>query len=209
MSEKPGNLSEKILLIDGNSIINRAFYGLPLLSNSKGIHTNGVYGFLNIFFKLLDEEAPQYAAVAFDLPSPTFRHNLFAEYKGGRRPMPEELRPQIPLLKSVLKKMEIPCFEKEGYEADDIIGSLSERAQEAGLLPVIISGDRDLLQLASDTVLVRIPKTKPGRTETENYYAKDVLEKYNVLPEHFVDLKALMGDASDNIPGVKGIGEKT
>lgn len=202
-------MAEKIMLIDGNSIVNRAFYGVPLLTNAEGRYTNGVYGFLNILFKLLDEEHPDYLAVAFDLHAPTFRHKTFDGYKGTRKGMPEELREQMPLLKEVLQTMHIPIFEQEDYEADDILGTLSALAEKDGVLPVVVSGDRDLLQIAGETLKVRIPKTKGGRTETEDYYAADVLEKYGVTPVEFIDMKALMGDASDNIPGVPGIGEKT
>lgn len=202
-------MAEKIMLIDGNSIVNRAFYGVPLLTNGEGRYTNGVYGFLNILFKLLDEEKPDYLAVAFDLHAPTFRHKTFDGYKGTRKGMPEELREQMPLLKEVLQTMHIPIFEKEGFEADDILGTLSALAEKNGVVPVVVSGDRDLLQLAGETLKVRIPKTKGGRTETEDYYAADVQEKYGVTPTEFIDMKALMGDASDNIPGVPGIGEKT
>ena len=202
-------MAEKIMLIDGNSIVNRAFYGVPLLTNGEGRYTNGVYGFLNILFKLLDEEQPDYLAVAFDLHAPTFRHRTFDGYKGTRKGMPEELREQMPLLKEVLQAMHIPIFEKEGFEADDILGTLSALAEKNGIVPVVVSGDRDLLQLAGETLKVRIPKTKGGRTETEDYYAADVQAKYGVTPAEFIDMKALMGDASDNIPGVPGIGEKT
>lgn len=202
-------MTEKIMLIDGNSIVNRAFYGVPLLTNAEGRYTNAVYGFLNILLKLIDEEQPDYLAVAFDLHAPTFRHKAFTEYKGNRKSMPEELREQMPLLKEVLRSMGITLYEQEGFEADDILGSLSKQAEEKGMLPVVVSGDRDLLQLASDTLKVRIPKTKGGRTETEDYYAKDVQEAYGVTPTEFIDVKALMGDSSDNIPGVPSIGEKT
>ncbi|MBQ7757438.1 DNA polymerase I [Anaerotignum sp.] len=202
-------MAEKIMLIDGNSIVNRAFYGVPLLTNGEGRYTNGVYGFLNILFKLLDEERPDYLAVAFDLHAPTFRHKTFDGYKGTRKGMPEELREQMPLLKEVLQTMHIPIFEQEGYEADDILGTMSALAEKNGVLPVVVSGDRDLLQIAGETLKVRIPKTKGGRTETEDYYAADVVEKYGVTPTEFIDMKALMGDTSDNIPGVPGIGEKT
>lgn len=202
-------MAEKIMLIDGNSIVNRAFYGVPLLTNGEGRYTNGVYGFLNILFKLLDEEQPDYLAVAFDLHAPTFRHRTFDSYKGTRKGMPEELREQMPLLKEVLQAMHIPIFEQEGFEADDILGTLSALAEKNGIVPVVVSGDRDLLQLAGETLKVRIPKTKGGRTETEDYYAADVQAKYGVTPAEFIDMKALMGDASDNIPGVPGIGEKT
>lgn len=202
-------MTKKIMLVDGNSIVNRAFYGVPLLTNAEGRYTNAVYGFLNILLKLLDEEAPQYLAVAFDLHAPTFRHQTFADYKGTRKGMPEELREQMPLLKEVLGAMGIAMFSQEGFEADDILGSLSQKAEQAGWSVVVVSGDRDLLQIASDTLKVRIPKTKGGRTETEDYFAADVIEKYGVTPTEFIDVKALMGDASDNIPGVPGIGEKT
>ena len=202
-------MAEKIMLIDGNSIVNRAFYGVPLLTNGEGRYTNGVYGFLNILFKLLYEEQPDYLAVAFDLHAPTFRHRTFDGYKGTRKGMPEELREQMPLLKEVLQAMHIPIFEQEGFEADDILGTLSALAEKNGIVPVVVSGDRDLLQLAGETLKVRIPKTKGGRTETEDYYAADVQAKYGVTPAEFIDMKALMGDTSDNIPGVPGIGEKT
>lgn len=202
-------MSEKIVLIDGHSILNRAFYGVPNLSNSQGLHTNGVYGFLNIMFKILDEEQCQYLAVAFDLSAPTFRHKMFDGYKGTRKPMPEELREQVPMIKEVLQTMNIPVITLEGYEADDILGTLSRQGESEGYEVSIISGDRDLLQLATEKTKIRIPKTKQGGTEIEDYYAKDVEEKYGVTPIEFIDLKALMGDTSDNIPGVPGIGEKT
>lgn len=200
---------EKIVLIDGHSILNRAFYGLPVLTNSEGLHTNAVYGFLNILFKVLEEEHAQYAAVAFDLKTPTFRHKMFDGYKGTRKPMPQELHEQVPVMKEMLQAMGIPVMELEGYEADDILGTVSRQMEKEGLEVAIVSGDRDLLQLAADDILIRIPKTKATGTEIENYYAKDVEEKYQVTPEQFIDLKALMGDTSDNIPGVPGIGEKT
>ncbi len=202
-------MSEKIILIDGHSIMNRAFYGIPLLSSSKGIHTNAVYGFLNIMFKVLEEEQAQYLAVAFDLSAPTFRHKKYEAYKGTRHPMPDELREQIPLMKQMLEAMGVPLMMLEGYEADDLIGTASRKAEENGLEVRVISGDRDLLQLASDKTQIRIPKTKKGGTEVENYYAKDVREKYLVTPQEFIHVKALMGDASDNIPGIPGVGEKT
>lgn len=202
-------MADKIMLIDGNSIANRAFYGVPALTNSEGRYTNAIYGFLNILFKLLDEEQPKYIAVAFDLSAPTFRHKAFADYKGTRKGMPQELREQMPVLKEILGAMNIKIYELEGFEADDILGTLSKKSEEIGLSPVIVSGDRDLLQLAGENVKIRIPKTKQGKTEIEDYYAKDVLEKYGVTPTEFIDVKALMGDISDNIPGVPGIGEKT
>ena len=199
----------KILLIDGLSIINRAFYALPLLSSSSGEYTNAVYGFLNIFFKFYDEEKPDYVTVAFDLPQPTFRHERFGAYKGTRKGMPDELRAQVPILKNLLQKMQIHIAECPGYEADDIIGTLAVKAEKEGVQPVIVSGDRDLLQLATDVVCIRLPKTKAGKTEVEDYYAADVLAKYGVSPQAFIDVKALMGDTSDNVPGVPGIGEVT
>jgi DNA polymerase-1 len=204
-----GNMSEKIVLIDGHSILNRAFYGIPDLTNAAGLHTNAVYGFLNILFKILDEEQPDYLTVAFDVHAPTFRHKMYAQYKGTRKPMAEELREQVPVIKKMLTAMGIRIVEKEGYEADDILGTISRMAQEAGLSVSVVSGDRDLLQLATERVKIRIPKTKRTGTEIEDYYAADVLERYQVTPEQFIDVKALMGDASDNIPGVPGIGEKT
>ncbi|MCD8338489.1 MAG: DNA polymerase I [Lachnospiraceae bacterium] len=200
---------EKIVLIDGHSILNRAFYGLPDLTNSEGLHTNAVYGFLNIVLKVFEEEQASYAAVAFDRKEPTFRHKMFAEYKGTRKPMPQELHEQVPLMKEMLRAMKIPVLELPGYEADDILGTVSRQMQKEGLSVTILSGDRDLLQLATDDILVRIPKTKATGTEIENYYARDVKERYQVTPTEFIDVKALMGDASDNIPGVPSIGEKT
>ncbi len=200
---------EKIVLIDGHSILNRAFYGLPILTNSEGLHTNAVYGFMNILFKVLEKEKASYAAVAFDLKAPTFRHKMFDGYKGTRKPMPQELHEQVPLMKEMLRAMQIPVMELEGFEADDILGTVSSQMERAGLEVCIVSGDRDLLQLARDEVRILIPKTKASGTEIEEYYAKDVLERYQVTPVQFIDVKALMGDTSDNIPGVPGIGEKT
>ncbi|KMZ54672.1 DNA polymerase I [Dorea sp. D27] len=202
-------MAEKIVLIDGHSILNRAFYGLPDLTNSEGLHTNAVYGFLNIMFKILDEEAPEYLTVAFDVHAPTFRHEMYAEYKGTRKPMAEELRQQVPVIKDVLRAMGINIIEKAGLEADDLLGTISKHCGERGMEVAVISGDRDLLQLATEHVKIRIPKTKQGRTEIEDYYAADVKERYQVTPTEFIDLKALMGDSSDNIPGVPSIGEKT
>ncbi|MDD6572331.1 MAG: DNA polymerase I [Thermoflexaceae bacterium] len=200
---------EKIVLIDGHSILNRAFYGIPDLTNSEGVHTNAVYGFLNIMLKILDEEKPDYLTVAFDVKAPTFRHKMYAEYKGTRKPMPKELHEQVPVIKEVLSSMGIPIVEMAGYEADDLLGTIGRISEEAGLLVSIVSGDRDLLQLATEKVQIRIPKTKKGTTEIENYYAKDVKTAYQVTPTEFIDLKALMGDTADNIPGAPGIGEKT
>ena len=202
-------MNEKIVLIDGHSILNRAFYGLPVLTNAEGIPTNGVYGFLNIMTKILDEEKPQYLAVAFDLHAPTFRHQMFDAYKGTRKPMPQELREQVPLIKEVLASMGIPILTKEGYEADDILGTIAKRSEAKGMEVTIVSGDRDLLQLATEHILIRIPKTKAGKTIIEDYHTAQVLETYRVTPLQIIDLKALMGDASDNIPGIPGVGEKT
>lgn len=199
----------KVILFDGHSILNRAYYGIPLLSNAEGIHTNAVYGFLNIMFKILDEEQADYLAVAFDVHAPTFRHELFEDYKGTRKPMPDELREQVPVMKEVLHAMQIPTIEHAGYEADDILGTLSRQYEAAGHWVSIISGDRDLLQLATERTKIRIPKTKMTGSEIEDYYAADVQTTYQVTPTEFIDMKALMGDTSDNIPGVPGIGEKT
>ena len=199
----------KLVLVDGHSILNRAFFGIPDLTNSEGLHTNAVYGFLNILFKILDEEQPDYLTVAFDVHAPTFRHKMYDAYKGTRKPMAEELRQQVPLMKEMLTAMGVTIVEKEGYEADDLLGTIAKQSEEQGLEVSIVSGDRDLLQLASDHIKIRIPKTKRTGTEIEDYLAKDVVEKYQVTPLQFIDVKALMGDSADNIPGVPGIGEKT
>ena len=202
-------MSNKIVLIDGHSILNRAFYGVPDLTNSEGLHTNAIYGFLNILFKILEEEKPEYLTVAFDVHAPTFRHEMYPEYKGTRKPMLDELRQQVPVIKDVLKAMGVKIIEQAGLEADDLLGTLSKRCEGMGMEVSVVSGDRDLLQLATEKVKIRIPKTKLGKTEVEDYYAKDVKERYEVTPKEFIDLKALMGDSSDNIPGVPSVGEKT
>ncbi|HHX55963.1 MAG TPA: DNA polymerase I [Clostridiales bacterium] len=202
-------MNKKIVLIDGFSILFRAFYGLPSLTNSAGEPTNAVYGFLNILFKILDDESPDLLTIAFDVSGPTFRHDMYEEYKGTRKPMPEDLVPQVPLIKEVLTAMKISIVEKAGYEADDIIGTLANKSEKLGYDVSVVSGDRDLLQLATEKVKIIIPKTKRTGTEIEEYFAKDVKEKYQVSPTEFIDVKGLMGDASDNIPGVPGIGEKT
>lgn len=204
-----GKMSEKLVLIDGHSILNRAFFGIPDLTNSEGLHTNAVYGFLNIMFKILEEEQPEYLTVAFDVSEPTFRHRMYDAYKGTRKPMADELREQVPVMKEMLHAMGITVIEKGGYEADDLLGTIAKRAEAAGLTVSVVSGDRDLLQLASENIKIRIPKTKRTGTEIEDYNTKEVLEKYQVTPTQFIDVKALMGDTSDNIPGVPGIGEKT
>lgn len=202
-------MAEKIMLLDGNSLMNRAFYAMPLLTNKDGEFTNGVYGFLNIFFKLLDEEKPDYCAVCFDVHQPTFRHLEYKDYKGTRKGMPVELIPQMDLVKKVLASMNIRTLEMGGFEADDLLGTIAKAADSKGIMPVIVSGDRDLLQLATDTIKIRIPKTKSGTTIVEDYNAKDVEAIYGVTPAEFIDVKALMGDTSDNVPGVPSIGEKT
>ena len=199
----------KIVLIDGHSILNRAFYGVPDLTNAKGLHTNAVYGFLNILFKILEEEKPDYLTVAFDVKAPTFRHEIYKEYKGTRKPMPEELREQVPVMKEILQAMGVLIMEKAGLEADDILGTIAKRSEKEGIEVSLVSGDRDLLQIASDHIKIRIPKTKGGKTEIEDYYAADVEKAYQVNPIQFIDLKALMGDTADNIPGVPKVGEKT
>ena len=202
-------MSEKIVLIDGHSIINRAFYGVPDLTNKDGLHTNGIFGFVNILFKILEEEKPDYLTVAFDVKHPTFRHEMFSEYKGTRKGMPQELHEQVPVLKDLLSAMGIKVMELPGYEADDLLGTVAKRSEEKGMDVLVVSGDRDLLQIVTDQIRVCIPKTKRGTTEYEMYYTKDVQEKYGLLPLQIIELKALMGDSSDNIPGVPGIGEKT
>lgn len=199
----------KLLLVDGHSILNRAFYGLPDLTNSKGQHTNAVLGFVNIVMKVIEEEHPTHFAVAFDVHEKTFRHKMFEAYKGTRKGMPDELREQVPLMKDVLRAMNVKVLEAPGFEADDIIGTMSRVGEQNGMQVTVLSGDRDLLQLATEQVLIKIPKTKGGQTTVENYHAEDVVALYGVTPTEFIDMKGLMGDASDNIPGVPGIGEKT
>ncbi len=202
-------MTGKLVLIDGHSILNRAFYGVPLLTNSSGLHTNGIYGFLNIFFKIIQTQQPDYVTVAFDVNAPTFRHDKYKDYKGTRKPMPQELREQVPVIKDVLAAMGLVVVEKAGLEADDILGTLARVGESSGLEVAIVSGDRDLLQLATGKTKIIIPKTKQGKTQIETYYEKDVIDKYQVTPGEFIDLKALMGDTADNIPGVPSIGEKT
>lgn len=199
----------KIVLIDGHSILNRAFYGVPELTNSEGLHTNAIYGFLNIMFHILEEEQPEYLTVAFDVSAKTFRHEIYEAYKGTRKAMPEELREQVPVMKEVLRSMGVRLIEQAGLEADDLLGTIAKKAEAEGLEVSLVSGDRDLLQIASDHIKIRIPKTKGNRTEVEDYYAADVERVYQVDPIGFIDLKALMGDTSDNIPGVPKVGQKT
>ncbi len=202
-------MSEKILLIDGHSILNRAFYGIPDLTNSEGRHTGAVYGFLNILFRILDEEKPDYLTVAFDVHEPTFRHKIYSQYKGTRKPMPSELREQVPLIQELLTAMGIKIVSKGGYEADDLLGTLAKKSEQKGMDVTILSGDRDLLQLATEKVMIRLPKTSKGKTTIEDFHGKQVLEKYQVTPPQIIELKALMGDSADNIPGIPGVGEKT
>ncbi len=200
---------QKLVLIDGHSILHRAFYGVQDLTNAQGLHTNAIYGFLNIMFRFLEEEKPDFLAVAFDVHAPTFRHQMYEPYKGTRKPMPEELREQVPVMKDVLRAMQVVIVEQEGLEADDILGTLAKKAQAKGMEVTLISGDRDLLQVADEHIKIRIPKTKMGKTEVEDYYPQDVQAVYQVTPLQFIDLKALMGDTSDNIPGVPKVGQKT
>lgn len=202
-------MNKKIMLIDGHSILNRAFYGVPDLTNNEGIHTNALFGFLNIMFRFIDEEKPEYMTVAFDLSAPTFRHKAYTEYKGTRKPMAPELKQQVPLIKEILNSMNIKTVEYEGYEADDLLGTIAKKCASEGMDVVIISGDRDLLQLAEEHIMIRIPKTKSNGNEVENYLPKDVYELFGVTPLEYIDVKALMGDSSDNIPGAPGIGPKT
>ena len=202
-------MTDKILLIDGHSIMSRAFYGIPELTNSQGLHTNAVYGFLNILLKVLDQEQADHMAVAFDVHEPTFRHKMFDAYKGTRKPMPPELHEQIPLMQEVLRSMHIPLLMKGGYEADDLLGTIAKRCQKEGVEVTIVSGDRDLLQLADEKIKICLPKTAKGVTTVYNYYPDDVKKEWGVTPLEFIDLKALMGDTSDNIPGVPGLGPKS
>ena len=180
---------KKLVLIDGHSILNRAFYGMPDLTNAKGVHTGAVYGFLNIMLKLVEEEKADYLTVAFDVHAPTFRHEFYKEYKGTRKPMPEELRQQVPLMKEVLHAMGIATCEQAGLEADDILGTLAKKAEKDGMEVSLVSGDRDLLQIASDHICVRIPRTRQGQTSVDSFYAADVLDKLQVTPAQFIDVK--------------------
>ena len=203
---------KKLLLIDGNSIINRAFYGImgsKMLMTTSGIYTNGIYGFLAIYFKMIDDLKPEYVSVAFDLKAPTKRHEMYKEYKGTRKGMPEELAQQIPILKDILRAMNITIIEKEGYEADDILGTLSKLGKKNGLDVTILTGDRDAFQLIEDNITVRIPRTKMGKTETEDYTTEKIEQEYGLKPQKLIEVKGLMGDTSDNIPGIPGVGEKT
>lgn len=202
-------MSKKLVLIDGHSILHRAFYGVPDLSIASGMHTNAIYGFLNILFSILDEEKPDYLITAFDAHAKTFRHEMYEAYKGTRKPMPEELRMQVPVMQEVLQSMQIPTISIPGWEADDILGSLAKKAEKDGMDVSLVSGDRDLLQIASDRIKIRLPRTRGNKTEVDDYYAKDVLAEYELDTEGFIEWKALHGDSSDNIPGVPKVGEKT
>ena len=202
-------MAEKILLIDGYSLLNRAFYGVPHLSSTDGTPTNGVHGFMSILYKLLDAEHPDSAAVAFDVKAPTFRHKMYDAYKGTRKPMPEDLQAQVPILKELLQASGISILELPGYEADDILGTVAKRCQAEGMDVVLLSGDRDLIQLVDEHITLFLPKTKSGFTQTEEYTPASVREQLGMAPAELIDVKALMGDSSDNIPGVPGVGEKT
>ena len=203
---------DKLVLIDGNSIMNRAFYGImgsKMLTTKDGIYTNAIYGFLSILFNILDDIKPEYIGVAFDVKGKLKRKELFEDYKANRHGMPEELAQQMPIIKDVLRAMNIDILEKEGYEGDDILGTLAKFGEKNGLDVTILSGDRDTFQLASDHITIRIPRTKAGKTETENYNKAKVIEEYGLEPKQLIEVKALQGDTSDNIPGVPGIGPKT
>lgn len=202
-------MAQRLMIIDGNSIINRAFYGVRALSTKDGTPTNALYGFLNILHKYMQELEPEYTCVAFDLAAPTFRHKMYDGYKAQRKKMPDDLACQLPLMKEILGAMNIKILEKEGYEADDIIGTVADICGNKGIECIIVTGDKDDLQLASETTKIYLTTTSKGATVTDIYDRAAVIEKYGVTPEKFVDVKALMGDASDNIPGVAGIGEKT
>lgn len=200
---------KKLLIIDGNSIINRAFYGIKLLTTKDGMYTNGIYGFLNIMLKHIEDMQPEYIAVAFDLKAPTFRHEMYSAYKAQRKGMPSELAMQMPVLKEILGAMNITILQKEGYEADDIIGTVSRICRENEVECFILTGDKDDLQLATDTTKILLTVTRGGATETTEIDADDFEDTYGITPSQFIDVKGLMGDSSDNVPGVKGIGEKT
>lgn len=203
---------DKLVVIDGNSILNRAFYGImgsKMLQTADGTYTNAVYGFLAIMFKLLDDIKPEYLAVAFDVKHPTKRHEMYKDYKGTRKGMPDELAVQMPIIKEVLEAMNIKVIEMPGYEADDILGTLAKTEEKKGIEVTLLTGDRDSFQLASDNIIIRIPRTKGGKTETENYDRNKILEVYGLEPKDLIEVKGLMGDTSDNIPGVPGVGEKT
>ena len=200
-------MEKTLVIIDGNSIINRAFYAIPDLTNKQGLHTNAIYGFTTMLFKIIDTYNPTHISVAFDKKAPTFRHLEYKDYKAGRKKMPDELKQQMEPLKLLLDKFNINRLEIEGYEADDIIGTVSLKAEQEGYKVYIVTGDKDAIQLASDKTTTLI--TKKGVGEVDEYDFNAVMEKYQMTPTQFIDLKGLMGDKSDNIPGVPGIGEVT
>jgi DNA polymerase-1 len=202
-------MAMKLMVLDGNSLANRAFYGIKLLSTRDGQYTNAIYGFLNILSRLLEDEAPDALCVAFDRKAPTFRHLAFPAYKANRHGMPEELRTQMPILKDILSAMQVPMYEMDGWEADDLIGTISRRCEAQGWSCTVVTGDKDALQLVTDQTTVKLVTTRMGRTTTENITPAVFQEKYGFAPIQLIDLKALMGDSSDNYPGVKGIGEKS
>ena len=199
----------KLMAIDGNSIINRAYYGIKPLTTRDGLYTHAVFGFLTTLLRLTAEEAPDALCVTFDVHAPTFRHKADAAYKATRKPMPEELRQQVPVLKEVLDALNIPRYELEGWEADDLLGTISRKCAGAGWECVVVTGDKDSLQLIDGTTKVKLVSTRMGQTTTVDYTEEVFREKYGFDPIHMIDLKALMGDSSDNYPGVKGVGEKT
>lgn len=203
-------MREKLVLIDGHSILFRAFYGMPPgMTSPDGTHTNAVYGFLAILNKILEAEQPQYLAACFDTSAPTFRHKIYPAYKGNREKAPEEFHEQVPLMKKILSDMQIPVVTMEGWEADDLLGTLAKEAEDAGKTVAVVSGDRDLLQIVDENIGVIIPKTHAGKTTYEHYDPAGVKEAFGVSPEDFIQLKALMGDSSDNVPGLPGVGPKT
>ena len=199
----------KCMVIDGNSIINRAYYGIRPLTNREGLYTHAVFGFLTTLLRLKEEERPDALCVTFDLHAPTFRHKADEAYKATRKPMPEELRMQVPVLKEVLDTLNIPRYEMEGWEADDLIGTISRKCEAAGWDCVVVTGDKDSLQLITDHTKVKLVSTRMGQTTTKDMTPETFREQYGFEPIHMIDLKALMGDTSDNIPGVPGVGEKT
>lgn len=198
---------ERLLILDSNSLLNRAFYAIPPLTNNEGIHTNAVYGFTNMLFKMKEEIKPDYIVAAFDRKAPTFRHKEYEDYKAGRKKMPPELGEQFPIIKEVLNLLSVNIYEIDGFEADDIIGTLAQFAEKNGIEVFIVTGDRDALQLASDNIKVVI--TKKGVSETAIYNKESFIEEFGITPTQYIDVKGLMGDKSDNIPGVPGVGEKT
>ena len=198
---------EKLLILDSNSLMNRAFYALPPLTNSEGISTNAIYGFMNMLLKMKEEIKPDYIVAAFDRKAPTFRHKEYSDYKAGRKKMPAELAMQFPIIKEILKNLAIEIYEIDGFEADDIIGTVANLCEKEWIEVYIVTGDKDALQLASDNINVII--TKKGVTETAEYNKQAFIDEYGITPKQFIDVKGLMGDKSDNIPGVPGIGEKT